>query len=155
MKHLLSPLALCSVAILISSCANQLPMSPRPLGRYRYDPPDGPADIYYGPSEYPGSTDRGVGYPAYRTAANERGNPPLSNAKKSENFHGGPSDWYQSGVDAGRTDRSTGHLVHSIWGSSSTMAWSPLYARHNESYDSITEADFARGYNDAYSGRTN
>ena len=115
-------------------------MSPRPLGRYRYDPPDGPAPIYYGPSNYPGYADPGFGYPKYRTPASEKDNPPLSGTRKSANYRGGPHDWYESGATLGRRDRS--------W------QWSPEYRRHKEQYDGRTEADFARGYNDGYSNRT-
>ncbi len=156
MKHLLLPLALlCSVVF--SSCEER--PAPPPLGRVRYDPPGGNSDIYYGPSNYPGHRDSPeFEYPHYRTAANEKENPPLSGVRKrSVNFRGGPADWYRDGVDTGKRDRSTGnHPSHApIWGSYPLTAWSPRYDRHKHSYDSITEADFARGYNDGYSGRAN
>ena len=136
MKHLLLPLALlCSLAF--TSCADRLRPTPQPLGRYRYDPPDGPGNGYYGPSNYAGYNDPGYGYPHFRTPAHSA--PLLSDGKHSANYRGGPREWYEQGVALGRRDRDS--------------KWSPLHARHRESYDHVTEADFARGYNDGYSGR--
>jgi len=155
MKHLLLPLALLG-SIVLSSCADR--PEPRPLGRVNYDPPSGNLDIYYGPSNYPGHRDSPeFQYPRYRTAAKEAGNPPLSGNSKSVNFPGGPREWYSSGIDAGKRDRLNSRPAHgNVWGySPQTTGYSPRYERHKSSYDSKTEADFARGYNDGFSGRVN
>ena len=132
MKHLLLPLALLS-SIAFSSCADRV----RPIGLWRYDPPRGPGKIYYGPSNYPGYSGPSYEFPGHRTPAHSA--PQLSNAKSSVNYHGGPRDWYEEGVTLGQRDRS--------------YQWSPKYQRHRESYDHVTESDFAKGYNDGYSNR--
>ena len=154
MKHFVLPLAFLT-SIIVTSCADH--PEPPPLGRVGYDPPGGNKDLYYGPSNYPGHRDTPeMAYPHYRTAYNEAANPPLSNtAKRSANFPGGPREWYEAGLRVGKRDRSTGQITPEahIWGYQPQTAWSPRYDRHNTDYDSITEADFARGYNDGYSAR--
>ncbi|MDB6138585.1 MAG: hypothetical protein JWO94_1657, partial [Verrucomicrobiaceae bacterium] len=88
MKHLLLPLAL-SCSLVMTSCADR--PEPPPLGRVGYDPPGGNADIYYGPSSYPGHRDSPeYQYPHYRTAEKDKDHPTLSGNRHSPNFAGGP-----------------------------------------------------------------
>ena len=140
MKHLLLPIALLTT-LAFTSCADRLKPSPMPLSRYKFDPPDGAGgsvSSYYGPSNYPGYAPA-ANYSSFSHRTPAHSPAVLSDAKPSANFHGGPRESYERGVTMGRRDRD--------------FRWNPQYKRHSSTYDSITEADFARGYNDGYTNR--
>jgi len=60
-------------------------------------------------------------------------------SSNDNNYFGGPRAWYDAGRGVGKQDKHK-HV-------------SPNYRRHSSQFDGKTEREFARGYNDGYSGR--
>lgn len=59
--------------------------------------------------------------------------PPPGN---KNDYFGGPKAWYQAGNSLGKKDRKAGRP--------------PMPDRYKDQFDKITEAEFKRGYMDAY-----
>lgn len=67
------------------------------------------------------------------------GNKPPGSKPPSGNkndYFGGPKAWYQAGNSLGKKDRKAGRP--------------PMPDRYKDQFDKITEAEFKRGYMDAY-----
>ncbi len=120
MKRFFLPLALGSFSLVITSCTEYVSDSgpPSSSGRHANPSPIGP-------------------FPDYAGYAGPR---PTNETKGSQNFYGGPRDWYNTGFKTGKADR----LSHQ----------SEDYRRHPELFDEHTVREFARGYDDGYVGKS-
>lgn len=61
---------------------------------------------------------------------------PGSPPPKKDNYFGGPKAWYQAGNSLGKRDRKEGKK--------------PNPERYRDQFDKVTEAEFKRGYMDAF-----
>ena len=158
MKRSLLPLVLGSASFLISSCAHHCCTHHESASGahhesasctlHKSDSPPPPPEDQRAHGGYIGFYPNYAGYGGPRPAAGHN---------VSQNFYGGPRDWYDSGFRAGKQDRLA--HVHDVLHVGNAAAPMPQdgrlsedYTRYPEQYDERTRADFAHGYHDGYVG---
>jgi|GEM_PF-6171828 len=128
-----------------ASCSHHEPVS---CTHHKSDSPPPPPEDQRAHGGYIGF------YPNYPGYAGPR---PAAGHNVSQNFYGGPRDWYDSGFRAGKQDRLA--HVHDILHVGNAAAPMPQdgrlsedYTRYPQQYDERTRTDFAHGYHDGYVG---